>query len=295
MSWLDLALIVMVVIWGTNFSVIKYALREFQPVTFNALRLLLASAVFLVAIAIIKSNKNPFTRDEWKRVAFLGIVGHFLYQLVFLAGIARTSVSNSALIFGVTPVTVALLSAFAGHERVSRLRWIGVALSFAGIYIVVGRNASIGGETFTGDVLVFLGMMCWSIYSVAAQPLLKQHSPLIVTGYSLAIGAALFVIAAAPSVGTTNWDGISGTSWLLMALSSLLALAFAYMVWYTAVQRIGSSRTAIYSNLTPIVAMTVATIWLGEPITLLQLVGAATILTGLFITRFAPTAAPSEA
>ena len=48
--------------------------------------------------------------------------------------------------------------------------------------------------------------------------------------------------------------------------SSLLALAFAYMVWYTAIQRIGSSRTAIYSNLTPIVAMVVAALWLGEQI-----------------------------
>lgn len=295
MSWLDAALVLMVVIWGANFSVIKYALREFSPVTFNALRLILASAVFLAAIALVKSNKNPFTRDEWKRLVFLGIVGHLLYQLVFLAGIARTSASNSALIFGVTPVMVALLSAFAGHERVPTTRWIGAALSFVGIYIVVGRSATIGGETFAGDMLVFVGMLCWSIYSVAAQPLLTRHSPLIVTGYSLAIGAALFLVAAVPAVRTTNWDAISRTSWILMALSSLLALAFAYMVWYTAVQRIGSSRTAIYSNLTPIVAMTVAAVWLGEPISVMQIAGAAAILTGLFITRFAPTAPPSEA
>lgn len=295
MSWLDAALIVMVVIWGTNFSVIKFALREFSPVSFNALRLALATTVFLVVIALTTRNKNPFTREEWLRVAFLGIVGHLLYQLAFLAGIARTSVSNSALIFGVTPVMVALMSAFAGHERVSRVRWFGAALSFLGIYIVVGRNASIGAETLSGDLLVFVGMLCWSTYSVAAQPLLKRHSPLMVTGYSLAIGAVLYVLAAVPSFRTTNWDAISTASWIAMAASSLLALAFAYMVWYTAVQRIGSSRTAIYSNLTPIIAMTVAAIWLDEPISSVQVAGAATILTGLFVTRFAPVAPPSEA
>ena len=295
MSWLDAALLMMVIIWGTNFSVIKYALREFSPITFNALRLVLATAVFLVAIALVKRQKNPFTRAEWMRIAFLGLIGHLLYQLAFLEGIARTSASNSALIFGVTPVMVALLSAFAGHERVPALRWLGAALSFAGIVFVVGRHASIGGATFAGDVLVFVGMLCWSIYSVAAQPMLKRHSPLIVTGYSMAIGAALFALVALRAFGSTNWDTISATSWLLMAASSLLALAFAYMVWYTAVQRIGSSRTAIYSNLTPIVAMTVAAIWLGEPITLVQLTGAALILSGLFLTRFAPAATPSEA
>jgi drug/metabolite transporter (DMT)-like permease len=294
-SALDAALLMMVVIWGANFSVIKYALREFAPLTFNALRLALASSVFLIAIALVTRDKNPFTPAEWKRVAFLGIVGHLLYQQVFLAGIARTSVSNSALIFGVTPVMVALLSAWAGHERVPRARWFGVALSFLGIYIIVGAKASLAGDTLIGDMLVFTGMVCWSIYSVVAQPLLRRHSPLVVTGYSMAIGAVLFVLAALPSFLTTNWNAVSLTSWVLMALSSLLALAFAYMVWYTAVQRIGSSRTAIYSNLTPLVALTVAALWLDEPIGLVQITGAATILSGLFITRFTPPATPSEA
>ena len=65
----------------------------------------------------------------------------------------------------------------------------------------------------------------------------------------------------------TDWAAISRTSWMLMVASSLLALAFSYMVWYTAVQKIGSARTAVYSNLTPIVAMIVAAVWLGEQIT----------------------------
>ena len=70
-----------------------------------------------------------------------------------------------------------------------------------------------------------------------------------------------------------------------MAGSSLLALAFSYIVWYTAVQRMGSARTAMYSNLTPLVAMGVAATWLGERIGPGQLLGAALILTGLVLTR----------
>ena len=75
-----------------------------------------------------------------------------------------------------------------------------------------------------------------------------------------------------------------------MSASSLLALAFSYMVWYTAVQKIGSSRTAVYSNLTPIVAIAVAAIWLGERIGVAQLFGAALILSGIAVSRH--TAAP---
>ena len=288
----------MVVIWGSNFSAIRYALREFPQTSFNALRLALAAAVFLCAIAALNARRPrdatsvaPLTRADWQRIVLLGVIGHFCYQLAFVAGVARTSASNAALIFGATPVAVALLSSMAGHERVPPIRWAGFALSVVGIYVLVGRSATWSSTTFAGDALVFCGMLCWSTYSVVAQPLLQRHSPLIVTGYSMAIGATCYFLVAIPALLETNWQAISATSWILMLLSSLLALAFSYMIWYTAVQRIGSSRTAIYSNLTPIVAMIVAAIWLGEPIAAPQIIGAVTILSGVFITRLAPSPA----
>jgi drug/metabolite transporter (DMT)-like permease len=161
-----------------------------------------------------------------------------------------------------------------------------------GIYVLVGRAATLSSATLAGDMLVFCGMLCWSIYSVGAQPLLQQHSPLVVTGYSMAIGATCYFLIAIPTLLSTQWAMISLTSWLLMALSSLLALTLSYMIWYTAVQRIGSSRTAIYSNLTPIVAVVVAAVWLGEPIGGPQIIGAIAIVGGVFITRLAPAPAP---
>jgi drug/metabolite transporter (DMT)-like permease len=284
----------MVAVWGANFSVIKFALREFPQVSFNALRLILASVVFLVAIAVREKDAWRRARLDWTRIALLGIIGHFLYQLAFVAGVARTSASNAALIFGATPIAVALLAAFAGHERVPFARWVGAALSLFGIYVVVGHRATWSSATFVGDVLVFAGMFCWSTYSVVSQPLLERLSPLVVTGYSMVIGAALYVLFAIPTFFATNWRAISPASWLAMTMSSLLALAFAYIVWYTGVQRIGSSRTAIYSNLTPIVAMIVAAVWLNEPIETTQIIGAATIIGGVFVSRFASSASTPE-
>jgi drug/metabolite transporter (DMT)-like permease len=296
---LDLLLLLMVIIWGSNFSVIKLALREFPEATFNALRLVLASAVFLVAIAVVRAQANagrrppepPLSRSEWRRVFVLGLLGTVLYQLLFLAGVARTSVANSALIFGSTPVAVAIMASIAGHDRLSWARWAGAALSFGGIYALVGQRAELSASSLAGDALVFGGMLCWSFYSVLAQPLLKRHSPLVITGWAMASGTVVYLVYAAGPMLRTDWGAISSTSWILMASSSLLALAFAYMVWYTAVQRIGSSRTAIYSNLTPIVAMIVAAAWLGEQITQAQILGAVLILSGIAITRLAPARA----
>jgi len=290
---LDALLLLMVVIWGSNFSVVKYALRDFPEVSFNACRLILASAVFLGAIAVVRHRANaglgapepPLTRGEWGRVVVLGLVGTVLYQLLFLGGVRRTSVANAALIFGCTPVAVAVMASIAGHDRLTATRWAGAGLSLAGIYAIVGHRASMSSTTMVGDAMMFAGMLCWSLYSVGAQPLLKRHSPLVVTGWAMITGAAIYLAVAAGPMMRTDWASISTLSWLLMAASSILALSFSYMVWYTAVQKIGSARTAIYSNLTPIVAMVVAALWLGEEITRVQVFGTLLILSGLAVTR----------
>lgn len=278
----------MVVIWGANFSAIKLALEDFPEIPFNAFRLLLASTVFLTAIA---AGRRPvLSRAEWLRLGFLGLIGHFSYQLCFLAGVARTSVANSALIFGCTPVAVAIMSSIAGHERITWPRWLGAALSLAGLVAVVGHGASLSRATLTGDALILTGMLCWSLYSVSAQPLLERHSPLVVTGFSMAIGTALYLLIAIGPMLSTNWGGISTMSWLLMTASSLLALTVAYMIWSTGVQRIGSARTSVYSNLTPVVAMAIGAMLLGERVSGWQLTGATLILTGLAVARVRPPA-----
>jgi drug/metabolite transporter (DMT)-like permease len=219
------------------------------------------------------------------RLLFLGLIGHLAYQVCFLAGVVRTSVANSSLIFGCTPVVVALMSSVAGHERLTWTRWTGAALSLAGIVAVVGHGAALSSTTLVGDAFMVGSMLCWSVYSVAAQPLLERHSPLVVTGISMAVGTAFYVVLAIRPMLQTDWAGVSTTSWLLMVASSLLALAVAYMIWYTGVQRIGSARTSLYSNLTPVVAMAIGAVVLGERITGWQIAGAALILGGLAVAR----------
>jgi drug/metabolite transporter (DMT)-like permease len=136
-----------------------------------------------------------------------------------------------------------------------------------------------------GDLLVFASTICWATYSVASVPLLRRHSPLVVTGYSISIGAALYTLVSVPALVSVDWRAISLLSWVLMATSAVFALAFAYLIWYTSVQRAGSTRTAAWSNVTPVVAMGIAAVWLGEPIALNQVLGSLAIFTGLFITR----------
>ena len=288
--WLTLTpfdglLLLMVLIWGANYSVVKSAIGEIPPQVFNVLRMSVASAIFLAAL--LARGLPRVARADWARLALLGTVGHFVYQVCFMAGLSRTSASNSALIIGCSPVAVSIASALAGHERVPRTQWIGVVLSVAGVYMVVGTGAEFGGSSLAGDLFTLAAVCCWAVYTVGSRPLLARYSPLAVTGITMLAGTALYAPASVPQLLQVDWGSIPAWAWAAMVLSAVLALNVAYLIWYTSVLRIGNVRTSAYSNFIPLVAMSVAAAVLGESITAPKLAGAAAILTGVAITRIA--------
>jgi drug/metabolite transporter (DMT)-like permease len=285
---LDALLVLMILIWGSNFSIVKVALRDFPEIPFNAMRLIVGTTVYLAVIAWWRDRLrlNALTRQDWTQLVFLGAIGTFLYQLCFVAAVKRTSVGNGSLIIGVSPIVIAVLSAIVGHERIRPVRWLGIAVAMAGLYLVVGHGVDLSPETLRGDALMMGGVICWAVYSVASQSILKRHSPLLVIGLTFSIGASMYVLTMAPILVYVDWSVISGFSWFLMLASALLALNLSYWIWYTGLQKLGGSRTSVYSYMTPIVAMAVAAIWLDEPIAANQIAGAGAIMGGLLITRF---------
>jgi drug/metabolite transporter (DMT)-like permease len=138
-------------------------------------------------------------------------------------------------------------------------------------------------------------IVCWAAYTLGAGRLMARHSPLYITGMTMVVGAIPYVAVALPQMLEVDWRQVSVAAWASLVFSALLALNVAYLIWYVAVRQLGPARTAIYSNVVPIVAIAVAAVWLKEPLTRSKLVGAAAVLTGVALTRLGrPSAVPIE-
>ena len=282
---MHLLLLLMVLIWGANYSLIKVVLHELPPPVFNAVRLSIAAATFMIVLAV--SARTRPTRREWFQLAGLGFYGQFLYQLFFLNGMSRTSVANASLIIGLVPMVVALTNAVLGLERLSRAYWVGTAVSLVGMYFVVGLDAGLGTASLLGDVLTFAAVLAWSAYTVAAKPLLARHSSIVVSGWSISIGTLFYLPYAIPAMRQIDWPNVSAGAWIGTTVSALLSINLSYILWNKAVQQLGSSQTAIYSNLIPVAAVGTAAVWLREPVDRWKAIGAALIIAGLIVaTRF---------
>jgi drug/metabolite transporter (DMT)-like permease len=298
-SWssTDLLMLSCVTIWGINFTVVKLALRDFSPLAFNGLRFGFAT-VIMMFILWRRARSTGDTdllyvpRHEWSRVILLGLGGHTLYQLLFINGLARTTPANSALLMATSPIWVAVIGYLLRIERINRVMWAGIVLSFVGIIVLItggGGEISLGSENMVGDLLLLGCAIAWALYTTASKPLLGRFSPLKLTAWSMVAGTIPLVIISMPALVQQDWSAISAGAWAGLAFSTLLAVVVGYLIWYTSVQRVGNARTAIYSNLTPVIAIVFAWLTIGSTLAPLQLLGAAVVLSGLVLTRHGRT------
>ena len=294
----DLELMAVVFFWAFNITVVKLSLREMGPLAFNILRFA-GATILLLALTRWFEGSLRIERRDMPRMVLLGLVGHTGYQLCFILGLERTTASATALIFGSTPIVIGLLSRLAGHERIALSSAAGALLAFTGVYLIgrAGPAEALGaaaGAVALGNALVMAAVVWWALYTVLSKRLLERYTPLRVTAVSLSIGTLFLIPPAIPDLAAQDWSAVSPRTWLGLAYSLVFALVVSYVIWYRSVKKVGSLRTAIYSNMVPVVGALSGFYFLGERVTTGLGLGGACILGGIVLTRLRPDAAVRE-
>jgi drug/metabolite transporter (DMT)-like permease len=282
----DAGLVLMAVIWGVNYSVVKAGLASMAPLVFNGARMLLAAAVLFAIAGVVRDAKWP-NRHDTVRLLALGLLGNGLYQLLFIFGLARTRAGVAALIVAAGPAWIAIISRLLGRERVSTRGWMGIGLQLVGVGCVVGSTKSLEGGTdvMLGAAFIAAGSIAWGLFSVLLQPYTQRAHPMHLSAITMASGAGVMLVAAAPGMVALEWSTLPASAWGAVAYAGLGALVVAYLLFYRGVRVLGPTRTSLYSNLQPVIALAVAWVMLNETPTGWQLAGAGFIMVGLLLSR----------
>jgi drug/metabolite transporter (DMT)-like permease len=302
LSGLDGLLLGLVVVWGVNFSILKVGLDTVPAQVFNGARMSLAALVFIVLLAA--QRRLRWQRGDGWRILGLGLLGHAGYQILFIEGLHRTAVGNTSLLLASVPLWVALIGVLTGMERPSRRAWLGLGLAFVGVLVViVGSNQALalpgqaGGEdtvsSLVGDGLGLAATFCWAGYTAGSQRLLTRYTPTQLTGLSLLAAWPVLLGALLLEGLTTGWGTWTPATGGAVLFGGLLAINVCYVIWYAGVQRLGGARTAVFSNITPLVAIIAAWLWRGEPLHPVYLVGAVLIAGGVLLARFSRPTVPA--
>ena len=124
----DILGLVVVLLWAANLPLAKDALREFSPMSFNAVRIPLSALLLWIPMLLLKRRIHLQPRDIWK-ILVLGIIGNVFYLTLFIHGLELTKAGNVGLLMSIGTVFTALLSRLLGHEYLDRIVWVGTRFS----------------------------------------------------------------------------------------------------------------------------------------------------------------------
>ena len=281
----DLGLLAVAVIWGLNFTVVKAALAEIEPLAFNALRFPCAAVAVWIMLRAGGRRLLP-ERKDWSIVLLLGIVGHVFFQMGFIFGLDWTLTGNAALLLSTSPVWVLVLSAAMGRERFNPAIAGGVLATLAGMVVLVTGGPEEVGTGRIGDLFVLGAAFSWGVYTVVGRRMVRRRGALQTTAWTLWAGLPFIVLAGAPDLVRMDWGAVSLQAWLGVVYAGVFAIGIAYLLWYRGVRLIGQNRTSVYQNLVPVFALVSAWLWLSETPTAQQLIGAGIILSGVVVARW---------
>ena len=287
MPWIG-PLAAVIGVLGFSFKAIliklAYAWTPIDPVTLLALRMLYSAPFFaLMAWWASRRATAPITRGDWLHILWLGFIGYYLASLVDFMGLQYVTASLERLMLYLYPTLVVVLSAVLLKQRISGRILIALALSYAGIVLVFGRDLSLAGDPhalWLGGALVFAGAALYAVYLVAAGPVIGRLGSMRFIAWAM-LASTVFVllqfVLTRPMVALAAPVRIQVLS-LTMALLSTVLPTFLIA---EAIRRIGANRTSLVGSLGPVFTIWLGWWLLGEPVQWIQLGGVALVLAGV--------------
>jgi drug/metabolite transporter (DMT)-like permease len=280
-------LLVVVIIWASNYPLAKYSISRLDIFVFNGLRYIVA-AVSLTVIFYARSHWVPVGRADWPKLVWAGVLANVLYQGAFIIGFSMTTAGSSAILLSTAPLWTVFLNARLHHEKIQPFMWAGMLVSLCGIVLIVlGRGVSVGLDrsALYGDIICLVAALLWAFNTNLQKPLLSRYSPLQLGLVMVSVGAVGLTLAAVPGAAAMDWRAIHWTYYAAAVVSGALSIAVANVFWSYGVKKLGPARTGNFGNLVPVLAFVISYLTLDEQLFPLQFAGAALTVIGVWLAR----------
>jgi drug/metabolite transporter (DMT)-like permease len=232
---------------------------------------------------------QPLRKKQLLLVFLSGMTGVFLYNIFFLTGLQTMMASRASVIVASNPVFISLFAAFLFRgERLTPVKIIGIVLSVSGAVFVISRGNPaeiLQGGIGRGELLIFGCVLSWVSYSLIGKVVMKDVQPVSAVTYACLFGAAALLPPALIEGMAGNLGNYSSPAWLSIVYLGFFGTCLGFVWYYEGIKQIGPSKSAVFINFVPISAVILSFFLLGETIDASLLIGAALVLSGIYLTN----------
>ncbi len=293
----DLWLLSVAVVWGGNKLAAKVLLQALSPVAVFTLQMIGVSVLLGLYLVLVRRQRLC----EWGPMVGAILLSGVLFcgqRLLFFVGQRLTTVAQGALFMDTSPLWTALLVAALGLETIRALNWLGVALGFVGVSLVLfgGSQAATtyAPSPLLGNALLLGSAALLAVHMVVTRGWMRRYGPLRVMTMTHVVAALVILPWGVGDLHGAPWAALGAMHWWLLAYTIVLAGAYGFVVWYAVIHRAGAARAAMYQFMMPVMSAVAAWLLLSEQLSGWQVVGFAVTLFSVYLARPRPRPTPAR-
>lgn len=282
----EAVLLLTIAIWSLNFTAVKVAVTEIDPIAYLIVRFAIGTTITVV-IVLLREGLPHFRRADAPLLVAAAFFGIALDQTTFVFAEHATTASSTALLVGTVPIWVALITTLLRLERVTRRHWISVAVGMCGVALILwnGLSGLADGDAAFGNLMALGTAISWGVYTILLRPLTERYSALGLSAFVMAIGTPMLVPFAVPGILAQDWGHVSAGAWAGVLWTAIAGLALTNLLYFTAVNRVGAARATLFGYLQPVGGVLFAVLLLHESVTTIQLIGGSVVASSLIFSR----------
>jgi drug/metabolite transporter (DMT)-like permease len=280
---LALTLSLMLFLWSFNYIAGKIALRSLDPISLACFRIELAALIMLPIYFSRRHRAKLRLRDLWP-FAYLGFVGVVVNQGLFTVGLNYTTSAHSAVIIAIGPIIILILARIMKLEVITPAKILGMAVAFAGVFLLEAENGSPAQSPFLrGDVITLCGTAGFALYAVLGKKVAEKYDAIAMNTFNC-VAAAIMLLPLTVRQGMhLDWRAVGWPGWLGTIYMAAASSVAAYTLFYWALRYMTASRVATISYLQPVVVILLSVALLDDHPTRNLLLGTALVLLGVYL------------
>ncbi|MDR6502551.1 drug/metabolite transporter (DMT)-like permease [Burkholderia ambifaria] len=296
-----LFLILSMLFVGSNVGIGK-SIVAFVPVA------ILATLRFVIAIAVLWPLFSPVKmravkRGEWLNLFLQAFFGTFMFTLLMLNGVQRTSAVAAGVITSTIPAIVALFAWLILREKPNGRALVSIALAIAGVVTINLANGSAAAHgapgdasgSLTGNLLILGAVCCESIYVILSRRLTQTLAPIDICAYTHLFGLFLMLPLGATALWHFDYASVPAGTWALVVWYGLSASIFSFWLWMKGIRHVPGSLAGVFSAVLPIAAAAYGIAFLGERPTLAHGIALACVVAGIVLASLRAKRVPAAA
>jgi drug/metabolite transporter (DMT)-like permease len=290
-----LLFVVLVVGWGANWPIMKVALREIAPLHFRSTCLFVAAAAMFLAA---RWSRLPIAvpPGQWTRLAIISLFNYFLWNVCAIYGLTMLAAGRAAIIAYTMPLWSVLLAVWVLNERLSPIRWIGLASGMVGMGLLLGEEITAAGRSPLGALLMLASAISWGIGIVIMKRWPVDLPASSLSAWQMLLGGLPILAGALLFEDSTffPWELSTQAAWSA-TYTIVVAFVFCQWAWIKIAMAAPVAVSALSALIIPVVGVFTGALVLGETPRWLDYVALAFVLVALAsvtLVRDRPAPAP---